>query len=784
PNTLGVLKTIFKFISYEEPPKAMEVLIDDIAYILHNTDIQEILQHFYSLGKGQDPIIHFYETFLSEYDPQLREKRGVYYTPEPVVRYIVRSIHSLLKSHFAQEEGFASSEVTVLDPAAGTLTFPAEAIKLAIEEYSQQYGDGSVHKLIKEHILPHFYAIELMMAPYTVGHLKTGYLLAEHGYELSEDERFKLYLSNTLEQDLPEQMLLPLLHDISEECVLANEIKYQEPILVIMGNPPYSGASENNNDWTEKLMKTHLDGAQSYYTVDGMPLGEKNPKWLQDDYVKFLRFAQWKVHWAGKGVVGMITNHGYLDNPTFRGMRQSLMDTFDEIYILDLHGNVKKKEKSPDGGKDENVFDIQQGTAIILMVKGTEDKEKKVYHQELYGAREAKYEWLEKKKFSTRNYKRIKPSSPFYLFRPETKGSEHYLKWHNLPEIFPLNSVGIVTARDGLTIKESEHELRNTIHQFAALEPEMARIAYRLGKDARDWKIEWAQRDLKESGLDDKNIVPILYRPFDTRYTYYTGNSSGFHCRPRKELMQHVLQENISIVAVRQVKTGSSWQHVFIANVISESCYISNSTSEISYVFPLYRYPNEDKEDFLDADKRQYNITSKLVSDLSRKWQAFQPEQLFYYVYAVLHSNLYRERFAQYLRLDFPRIPITEDYKLFRKISDYGKELSEIQLLQSPRLHKPIARYQGIGSNDTIEEIKYDAKKGTVRINPDKYFEGIKPELWDYQIGAYQVLHKYLKDRKGKELKDPVHYCQMVSALSLCLELQAKIDKGIGELLK
>ncbi len=689
PGTLGILKSIFKFISYEEPPQALAVLIDDIADSLFNTDIQKILHRFYTEGKGRDPIVHFYETFLSEYDPKLREKRGVYYTPEPVVRYIVRSVHSLLKSHFAKDDGLASDDVTILDPAAGTLTFPAEAIKVAIEEHKGKYGSGSIHKLIKHHILPHFYAIELMMAPYTVGHLKISYLLAEHGYELSEDERFKLYLSNILEPDIPLQTELPISHDISEECALANKVKHQDPILVIMGNPPYSGASENSNAWTESLLKTDLDGAQSYYSIDGKPLNEKNPKWLQDDYVKFLRFAQWKIHKAGKGIVGMITNHGYLDNPTFRGMRQSLMHTFDEIYVLDLHGNTKKKEVSPDGSKDENVFDIQQGTAIILMVKGVDTKVKRVSHHELFGLRQIKYEWLDINQFQAKTYQELNPTLPFYLFRPEATGNEHYLQWKSLPEIFPVNSVGIVTARDGLTIQDTPNQVRKTTHHFASLDPETARVAYQLGKDARDWKVGYAQKDLKDSGLNDENIKPILYRPFDTRYTYYTGKSRGFHCMPRNEVMRHMLEENVSMVTVRQVKTSDTWQHVLLSSTISESCYISNRTSEISYVFPLYIYPNKHKEDIFATTEREYNIAPELIDKLSKLWPQFQPEQLFYYVYAILHSNQYRERFAQYLRMDFPRIPLTEDYGLFSKLAEMGKELADIHLLKSPRLSPP-----------------------------------------------------------------------------------------------
>ncbi len=792
PNTLGILKSIFKFISYEDPPQALVVLIDDISEILFMTDIKKILHSFYSEGKGSDPIVHFYETFLSEYDPKLREKRGVYYTPEPVVRYIVRSIHSLLKSHFGLADGLASEEVTILDPAAGTLTFPAEAIKVAIEEHKGKYGSGSIHKLIKHNILPHFYAIELMMAPYTVGHLKISYLLAEHDYELSEDERFKLYLSNTLEPDTPLQTELPISHDISEECALANKVKHQDPILVIMGNPPYSGASENSNAWTESLLKTDLDGAQSYYTVDGKPLNEKNPKWLQDDYVKFLRFAQWKIHKAGKGIVGMITNHGYLDNPTFRGMRQSLMHTFDEIYVLDLHGNSKKKETSPDGSKDENVFDIQQGTAIILMVKVDAASCRKfkrqdgvstmVQHHELFGLRQFKYDWLNDTEFQAESYQGLIPTSPFYLFRPEATGNEHYLQWKSLPEIFPVNSVGIVTARDSLTIQNSENQVRKTIHHFSSLDPETARVAYQLGKDAQDWKVEYAQKDLKDSGLNDDNIVPILYRPFDTNYTYYTGRSRGFHCRTRNEVMRHMLEENVGMVSVRQVAEGI-FNHVLITSAMIDNRVI-RSNKGIGYLFPLYIYPEEHKDDIFATTERSYNIAPELLNRFQEEWPQFQPEQLFYYVYAVLHSNHYRTRYAQYLRMDFPRIPFTEDFELFSQLAGYGKKLADIHLLKSPQLITPIAKYQGSGSNDTVEFIKYDEHKRNVQINADKYFEGITAELWNYHIGGYQVLHKYLKDRKGKSLGDPIHYCRMVTALALTIDIQAQIDQIIGNVIQ
>ena len=384
PHTIGILRDVFRFISWGTPSSQMEVIVDDISEVLNVADIQNILSEYYKEGKGEDPILHFYETFLNQYDPETRERRGVYYTPEPVVKYIVKSVHQLLKSEFGLRDGLADPGVTILDPAAGTLTFPAEAIKLAVQEYVEKYGEGGKKNFIRNQILKNFYALELMMAPYAIGHMKISFLLEALGCPLRDDERFQLYLTNTLEMEEITQINIPGIGSLSEESRLAGKVKKEEPILVIMGNPPYSGISSNKNEWTEKLLKEDLDGAQSYYKVDGKPLGERK-LWLQDDYVKFLRFAQWKIQKAGKGIVAMITNHSYLDNPTFRGMRQSLMNTFDKIYILDLHGNSLKKETTPGGGKDENVFDIRTGVAITFFVKFHKSNKSLIKHKDLFG---------------------------------------------------------------------------------------------------------------------------------------------------------------------------------------------------------------------------------------------------------------------------------------------------------------------------------------------------------------------------------------------------------------
>lgn len=362
PKSIGILRDVFKFISLEDLPQQMEVIIDDIAEVLNVADAKKILDQYYHEGKGSDPVLHFYETFLSVYDPKTREKRGVYYTPEPVVSFIVRSLHQILKDKFNISDGLASKNVTLLDPAGGTLSFLAKAIETAVEEFESKYGKGGVKTFLKDQILQNYYAFELMMAPYAIGHMKMSFLLEELGYRMEDDERVKYYLTNTLDMKELDVSKFPGMSSLSAESHEAGKVKKQVPILVVLGNPPYSGHSSNNSEWISDVIK-------EYYQVDGKPLGEKNPKWLQDDYVKFIRFSQWKIDQAGEGVLGFITNHSYLDNPTFRGMRQSLMNSFDEIYILDLHGNSLKKEKAADGSKDENVFDIQQGVAICFMIK-------------------------------------------------------------------------------------------------------------------------------------------------------------------------------------------------------------------------------------------------------------------------------------------------------------------------------------------------------------------------------------------------------------------------------
>jgi len=795
PKTIGILRDVFKFISLEDLPSQMEWIVDDISEILSVADVKQILRKFYHEGKGSDPIIHFYETFLAEYDPKEREKRGVYYTPEPVVSYIVRSLNIILKKYFGKKDGFVSDSVTVLDPAAGTLTFLAEAAKLAVDEFVSKYGGGGEENLIRERILKNFYAFELMMAPYAIGHLKMSFLLEELGYKLQKDERFNLYLTNTLEMEELEQTSLPGMASLSEESHLAGKVKKEKPILAILGNPPYSGHSTNIGDWITKEIK-------AYYQVDGKPLGEKNPKWLQDDYVKFIRFAQWKIDQAGEGILGFITNHSYLDNPTFRGMRQSLMQSFDELYLLDLHGNSLKKEKCPDGSKDENVFDIQQGVAIALFIKKTPfssplAKGCKVSHSELWGSREDKYDWLNKNDITTTKWKRINPKSEFYLFIPIDEGFlPRYQTYLKITDIFSVNSVGIVTSRDDFVIDRDRSALKRRIMQFRDKKMPDEIIAQTYGlKDKANWKLKDAREAVMEDDEWEKAITKILYRPFDEQWIFY---HDAVIERSRKEVMQHMMKENWGLVTCRQQNT-TGFYHALVSNTIVESCIVSNQTREISYLFPLYLYKEKDSpkkrslasimmlfESQAEYGVKRPNLSPAFVEKLTKEFKKTPtPEQIFYYIYAVLYSNTYRTKYAEFLKIDFPRIPFTKDYKLFSKMAKYGERLADLHLLNSPELDPPIAKFQGKGENK-VERLRYDEKEGRLYLNQSQYFEGITKEIWEYQIGSYQVCDKWLKDRKGKRLSldDIRHYCKIVTSLQKTIKIQKVIDDIYSEVEK
>jgi len=626
-----------------------------------------------------------------------------------------------------------------------------------------------------------------MMAPYAIGHLKISFLLEEIGYRLKDDDRFKLYLTNTLEMEELEQTTIPGIASLSEESHLAVEVKKEKPILVILGNPPYSGHSSNIGKWISEEIK-------EYYKVDGKPLKEKNPKWLQDDYVKFIRFAQWKIEQAGEGILGFITNHSYLDNPTFRGMRQSLIKTFNKIYLLDLHGSSKKKEKTPAGGKDENVFDIQQGVAIGIFVKTRENDKSKIYHSEIWGLREEKYEWLKGHDIMNTRWKRLKLAPEFYLFIPRDETLlKKYETYPKITEIFPVNSVGIVTARDNFAVAVDREALKRRLRQFIDknLPDEIIRQTYKIN-DTDKFKLPEARGSVMKDPEWQEHIVRLLYRPFDERWVFY---HDAVIERSRKEVMQHMLLgDNLGLITSRIIK-GGIYQHAFTTKNITDAALLAANTASSSYLFPLYLYQKPEKpkkkgiklsswllfEPEADYYARKSNIPKGFIERLTRQYKKPpSPEEILYYIYAVLYSNTYRRRYAEFLKIDFPRIPFAEDYGVFSKMAKLGERLVNLHLMKvdvTPRV-----RFQGEGEN-RIEKLRYESNKSRIYINSSQYFEGIEPEVYKYHIGGYQTCDKWLKDRKNKALSlDEIQtYCRIATIIKETIEAQKTIDEFYKE---
>jgi len=794
--------------------------VDDLVAVLAHTDMPRVLKDFGASKKTRDPVFHFYETFLAEYDPALREKRGVYYTPDPVVSYIVRSVDHILKTKFKCPEGLADASkvkipnwkpekrtqkdqmrktdechrVLILDPACGTGTFLYDIVAHIRSQFMERNDAGMWPGYVKNSLLPRLFGFELMMAPYAIAHFKLSLQLAgrdllelqEAGwkYEMEEGDRLGIFLTNTLE-DMHEMSGLPLFARwIAEETEAANEVKRDLPIMVICGNPPYSYASENNGPWISDLIR-------DYYSVAGEPLGERNPKGLQDDYVKFIRFAQWRLDQSGSGVLAYISNNGYLDNPTFRGMRWSLMQSFNDIYILNLHGSSKKKETAPDGSKDENVFDIQQGVCIGIFVKQPGSSRKcQVHYADLWGDRQRKYDKLDKLSVDKTKWEKVGAEEPHYLFIPQNNSTlPEYQQGFCLPEIFPLNSTGVKTHRDHFAMAFDYPTLKDRIVAFRnrTISDDAIMTKYQL-ESTGDFTI--TERRVKLSGEKswEKYFTTCLYRPFDNRSYYH---SSTIVDRPRCEVSdQFFNKENFGISTARAVEIASGWEHIFCTTQIIQHHTVS--LKETNYLFPVYVYPNSGELNFGEATRKP-NLSDKFVEEFSGKLglkfipdgqgdlkKTFGPEDVFYYIYGILHSPTYRTRYADFLKIDFPRIPLTSDKKLFAALVKLGGELSALHLMESPELGKTAVAFPVAGSSE-VEKGFPKFTDDRVYINKTQYFDGVPSTIWNFTIGGYQVCEKWLKDRRERQLThdDLQHYKKIVAALSGTIELMGKIDGTI-----
>jgi len=827
PSSFELIRELVGFIDELENPEYQGIkwVIEEILTVLNNLDMPAI-QKSLSFTKNQkdaddlsikDPYVYFYEDFLAAYDKKLRKAKGVYYTPPPVVNFIVRAIDDILVNTFKIKDGLADrNKVTVLDFATGTGTFLVEVFQQILDKFPVGHGKNKL--LAKEHILKNIFGFEYLIAPYTIAHLKLSQFLKDNGLELKDRERLKVFLTNTL-SPIDAQQKIPLLPSLTGETKQAQKIK-DNPVLIITGNPPYAYVSKNNGIWITEKMK-------EYYAVDGKPLGERNSKGLQDDYVKFIRFAQDKMDKVDAGIIGIITNHSFLDNPTYRGMRKSLMNSFNQIYIIDLHGNSDKKETTPSGGKDENVFDIKTGVAISIFIK-KKGLERKVQHADFWGLRKEKHLLSIGEKLSTIDFLKSNPTTPFFLFKPQNiSDNVEYSKWFSLKEIFRLSQEGVKTHRDHFVIDTSKEELEKRIRLFVNEKYSDEQIAEKLKlKNNRDWTISKARKSLQKLPSDElkNSIIKIQYRPFDNRDICLRKEIIDW---PRETTMQHMIQPNLGLISTRfAYKKQPPYNYVFITTNILDVNHIQSPGS--AQLFPLYLYLEPDDAIFKEPDiqygNRLIKEKTKPVENFTKTFRDyifsrynhhFFPEEILGYIYAILYSPAYRIKYAGFLKIDFPRIPFVDDVKQFKKLAEVGYQLicTHVGLdwlkpegsLLSREVHpepdlvskdkRRLGDYMGEEGNHLVEKIEfteYPAERenpfeniykkwelGIVKINKNNFFDLVPNECWEFQIGGYAVLPHFLKDRKGKilSLDELEMFEKTVRILFYTIQKMKEIDK-------
>ena len=792
PKTNPFLRKLFGYVAGPDIDERIKRTVDNLADVFRATNVDALLHNFGKSTQMQDPIIHFYETFLAEYDPKLRKARGVWYTPQPVVSFIVRAVDDILKTEFGLSQGLADTtktrikipvpgtnktaekevhKVQILDPAAGTGTFLAEVVKHIYNNYFSSM-QGAWSGYVEENLIPRLNGFELLMASYAMAHLKLDMLLTETGYKPKKEQRFRVYLTNSLEEYHPDTGNM-FANWLSTEANEANHVKRDTPVMVIVGNPPYSVSSSNKSEWIEKLMIDYKKG-----------LNERNINPLSDDYLKFIRYGQYFIEKNREGILAYISNNSFIDGIIHRQMRNSILEVFDRIYILDLHGSSKKEEKSPDGSPDQNVFDIMQGVSINILIKTSKrNKLGEVYHKDLFGKREIKYHYLKSTEFKSVEWDQIRPQNPDYFFIPKNyEVKEEYDLGFSTNELFVKGSSGIKTERDSITIQYTVNEVLSIKNELINSDVETFRQKYNERKDGRDWKLAMAKEDLIKN---NPQLIQIHYRPFDIRFTNYTGKTKGFHAYPRNELSPNFIQkENLGLIHLR-LNYESEKYVTLVTNTMTEKGSLVCGNYFIS---PLYVYSKNDEQNTIESIKRIPNLKPEIVKQIAEKLgleftnekeeteNTFAPIDLLDYIYAVLHSPIYREKYKEFLKIDFPRVPYPKDQETFWRLVALGGELRQIHLLESPVVEQFITTYPVDGSN-IVEKPKYSDEK--VWINKEQYFGGVPLVAWEFYIGGYQPAQKWLKDRKGRELsfEDILHYRKIIVALTETDRIMHEIDK-------
>ncbi|MBR5683232.1 MAG: N-6 DNA methylase [Ruminococcus sp.] len=777
PNTNPFLKRLMEECLGESSERLLtfdELEVANVVEILTHTNTDLILADFnrQTGGGREDPVIHFYEEFLTAYDKAQKVQRGVYYTPQPVVNFIVRAVDSILKTEFGLADGLASEEtktvkymrekirgqgmtedtkevsaVQILDPATGTGTFLRQTILQIYDNFRAKHKGESEEQIRKawneyvpKHLLPRLNGFELMMAPYAVAHMKLAMVLKDTGYDFGGDHRLNVFLTNSLEEAGKDDFQMTLFDNdpLAFESIEANQAKKNNGINVIIGNPPYSVSSSNQGEWISMLM-------EDYKKEPGgkIKLQERNPKNINDDYVKFIRFAQTFIEKAGSGVLAYICPHGFISNSTFRGMRWTLLMDFSSIYVLDLHGNTNKGETTPSGEKDENVFDIKQGVCIIILVKSKDSKKgtfADIYHFDVYGTRDIKYMFLNNNTLQDIAFQSVAVGEPEYFFiKQDFSVKNEFYAGISIGDLFSLYTVGVQSGNDKKLVNQNSNVFPTNIASLGAK-------------------------------YDAEKVHTYDYRPFDRQYVYYDDNLID---RSRIKVMQHMISDsNIAIISAktnRQISLG----YFFITDSLVDR-HILDTAGDSTYAFPLYRYNP-------DYGTRTVNIieneASKLLSSINMMYTDDMALQLFDYIYAVLHSTKYREKYKEFLKIDFPRVPYPTDQETFWKLVEIGGKLRECHLMQT---EFDTAAYSFIGDG-TNEVVKPEYKNGRVYISKTQYFDNVPQAQWEQYIGGYQPLQKWLKDRKKTMLsaEDIEHYKKIIAALRLTEELMAEIDQVV-----
>lgn len=787
PANNPFLQHFFDHIAGTDFPARLDLIVRELCEVFTHADVHALLAQYYSGERAKalkDPVVHFYEDFLLEYDPSKKMEMGVFYTPLPIVRFILRSVDSILKNKFQISAGLADNHkistsqmvsnakgklvsqkteyhrVQILDFATGTGTFLHELVTLIYQSFSAQTGRWPAY--VQSDLLPRLHGFELMVASYTIAHIKLGLVLQETGVKALE-RRLGIYLTNSLDAAVDhtaQGTLFGLMESIADESYSASRVKKDYPVMVVVGNPPYSGVSQNKQFTDNSVYKVEPGGKEKL---------QERKNWLDDDYVKFIRLAESLVEKNQEGVIGLITAHGYIDNPTFRGMRWHLRQTFDEIYIIDLHGNANKKETTPEGGKDENVFDIKTGVAIILGVRnkraGGQKAPATIYKYDLSGLRKDKFAFLNEHDVSNIHFEKL--PKEVEAWKKTGRGEASYKQGFSVADLFPVASTGIVSMGDSFIIDQNRENLIKRVQNFLdqPISEASLKQEYGLGKNYAKWVIA----NKAQITLQDELFVPLAYRPFDTRYTYFDNKLVW---RPRTAVMSNFLQgENVGLVTARSNKNPDP-NHFFISKYITETKLGESSTQ--SCVFPLYFYsPDGSKQANLDPSL--WRAIDEAVGG------ATTPEDVLDYVYAYLHAPSYRQQYSEFLKTDFPRVPFPASGKIFAKLVSLGQRLRALHLMTDPVLDSYISTYPVVG-DDMVTTVKYLDER--VYINDTQYFGQVPAVAWNFFIGGYQPAQKWLKDRRGQRLRnsDLDHYQRMIVALVQTSQVMAEVDEVVGKI--